>query len=111
MLSTGVLGRSLVVSSRCMAAAAGSKKIKKIKVANPVVDLDGDEMTRIIWADIKKKVGRFFGLRPQFLSSLFLFLNFPSLHFRAGASFSPCLIQMVRKETLNRKRSCFNTKS
>jgi len=26
---------------------------KKIKVANPVVDLDGDEMTRIIWQKIK----------------------------------------------------------
>jgi len=25
----------------------------RIKVANPVVDLDGDEMTRIIWANIK----------------------------------------------------------
>ena len=28
----------------------------RIKVANPVVDLDGDEMTRIIWANIKEKV-------------------------------------------------------
>ncbi|MFN9926543.1 MAG: NADP-dependent isocitrate dehydrogenase, partial [Phenylobacterium sp.] len=28
----------------------------KIKVANPVVDLDGDEMTRIIWAWIKDKL-------------------------------------------------------
>jgi isocitrate dehydrogenase len=28
----------------------------KIKVANPVVELDGDEMTRIIWAWIKQKV-------------------------------------------------------
>ena len=28
----------------------------KIKVANPVVELDGDEMTRIIWADIKNKL-------------------------------------------------------
>ena len=28
----------------------------KIKVKNPVVELDGDEMTRIIWADIKKKL-------------------------------------------------------
>jgi len=28
----------------------------KIKVANPVCDLDGDEMTRIIWALIKEKV-------------------------------------------------------
>lgn len=29
---------------------------KRIKVANPVVDLDGDEMTRIIWANIKEKL-------------------------------------------------------
>jgi len=29
---------------------------KKIKVANPVVELDGDEMTRIIWAKIKESL-------------------------------------------------------
>lgn len=29
---------------------------EKIKVDNPVVDLDGDEMTRIIWQLIKDKV-------------------------------------------------------
>jgi len=29
---------------------------KKIKVNNPVVDIDGDEMTRIIWQIIKDKV-------------------------------------------------------
>jgi isocitrate dehydrogenase len=28
---------------------------RKIKVKNPIVELDGDEMTRIIWASIKKK--------------------------------------------------------
>ena len=28
----------------------------KIKVANPVVELDGDEMTRVIWDLIKKKL-------------------------------------------------------
>ena len=28
----------------------------KIKVANPVVELDGDEMTRIIWKFIKDKL-------------------------------------------------------
>ncbi|MCJ2044804.1 NADP-dependent isocitrate dehydrogenase [Methylobacterium sp. J-078] len=28
----------------------------KIKVANPVVELDGDEMTRIIWSEIKNKL-------------------------------------------------------
>jgi hypothetical protein len=30
--------------------------MKKITVHNPVVELDGDEMTRIIWAFIKKKL-------------------------------------------------------
>ncbi|HVK80871.1 MAG TPA: isocitrate/isopropylmalate family dehydrogenase, partial [Verrucomicrobiae bacterium] len=28
----------------------------KIKVDNPVVDMDGDEMTRIIWAAIKERL-------------------------------------------------------
>jgi len=32
------------------------KSMQKIKVANPVVDLDGDEMTRIIWQLIKDKL-------------------------------------------------------
>jgi isocitrate dehydrogenase len=35
---------------------ASSTGIKKIKVKNPVVELDGDEMTRIIWQVIKDKV-------------------------------------------------------
>ena len=30
--------------------------MKKIKVKNPVVELDGDEMTRIIWQFIKDKL-------------------------------------------------------
>ena len=30
--------------------------MNKIKVANPVVELDGDEMTRIIWRFIKDKL-------------------------------------------------------
>ena len=38
------------VQSRNMASS-----IPKIKVRNPVVELDGDEMTRIIWKDIKDK--------------------------------------------------------
>ena len=32
--------------------------MQKIKVKNPVVELDGDEMTRIIWREIKEKVKR-----------------------------------------------------
>ena len=30
----------------------------KIKVRNPIVELDGDEMTKIIWSFIKKKLIR-----------------------------------------------------
>ena len=30
--------------------------MQRIKVTNPVVELDGDEMTRIIWQDIKDKL-------------------------------------------------------
>jgi isocitrate dehydrogenase len=33
-----------------------NKPAKKIKVANPVVELDGDEMTRIIWTFIREKL-------------------------------------------------------
>jgi isocitrate dehydrogenase len=32
------------------------ESMAKIKVANPVVELDGDEMTRIIWQYIKDKL-------------------------------------------------------
>jgi isocitrate dehydrogenase len=32
----------------------------KIKVTQPVVDMDGDEMTRIIWQWIKEKVSKHF---------------------------------------------------
>ena len=30
--------------------------MSKIRVKNPIVELDGDEMTRIIWGFIKKKL-------------------------------------------------------
>lgn len=30
--------------------------MSKIKVANPVVEIDGDEMTRIIWKFIKEQL-------------------------------------------------------
>lgn len=39
---------------RCLSRSISSQQ--KIKVKNPVVEIDGDEMTRIIWKDIK---GRF----------------------------------------------------
>ena len=41
--------RTIDVQTRNMSSA------RKIKVRNPFVELDGDEMTRVIWADIKQK--------------------------------------------------------
>lgn len=38
---------------RAYATPAG---IERIKVKNPVVELDGDEMTRIIWKKIREEV-------------------------------------------------------
>lgn len=45
---------SLFVSNNRFRTMA-SEAFQKIKVKNPVVELDGDEMTRIIWQDIKEK--------------------------------------------------------
>ena len=36
----------------------GFATFSKVKVAQPVVELDGDEMTRIIWQWIKEKVSK-----------------------------------------------------
>ncbi|AQZ18270.1 IDP1 (YDL066W) [Zygosaccharomyces parabailii] len=40
-------------SRRCFSSTS---LVSKIKVKNPIVELDGDEMTRIIWDKIKKKL-------------------------------------------------------
>ena len=34
----------------------GRKSMAKIKVAQPIVELDGDEMARIMWSFIKNKL-------------------------------------------------------
>lgn len=52
-LGKNLLGLSKVASAPSRQLASG---VQKIKVKNPVVDLDGDEMTRIIWDQIKKKL-------------------------------------------------------
>jgi isocitrate dehydrogenase len=43
------------MSSATQTRNASSASPQKIKVKNPIVELDGDEMTRIIWQDIKDK--------------------------------------------------------
>lgn len=45
----------------------------KIKVAQPVCDLDGDEMTKIIWAWIKEKVS----VPSNFIESVFFTAHSP----------------------------------
>lgn len=47
---------------------------KKIKVTNAIVDLDGDEMTRIIWKEIKEKVGKGFWIVQNISKHKFLLL-------------------------------------
>lgn len=47
---------ALPVSLRAAALVRTMASFHKIKVKNPVVELDGDEMTRIIWDDIKTKL-------------------------------------------------------
>lgn len=42
-------------SFTALRAMSSSATTGKIKVDNPVVDLDGDEMTRVIWQNIKEK--------------------------------------------------------
>ena len=41
---------------RRLQSSSTSEGRQKIKVKNPVVELDGDEMTRIIWQDIKDRL-------------------------------------------------------
>jgi isocitrate dehydrogenase len=50
------LRRSMAAFSVAPAGSEGDAPMSKIKVAGPVVELDGDEMTRIIWDFIKKKL-------------------------------------------------------
>lgn len=60
MLALTTAARKSVASAAILARPAMAKanytSNSRITVDNPVVDLDGDEMTRIIWADIKEKL-------------------------------------------------------
>ncbi|KAI6784115.1 uncharacterized protein J7T54_004661 [Emericellopsis cladophorae] len=48
-------GAVQTISSPRFFSASAAMAFNKIKVKNPVVELDGDEMTRIIWQSIKDK--------------------------------------------------------
>lgn len=63
MLSQAVIGRRAappnghnMAGVRWRDFATSKSKLPKIKVANPIVEMDGDEMTRIIWAWIKDRL-------------------------------------------------------
>ena len=45
-----------MISKLSLSRRAFAQSFKKVKVEKPVVDLDGDEMTRVIWKWIKEKV-------------------------------------------------------
>lgn len=55
-IRSAVRKTTLAALARPVAAKAHYTSNSRITVQNPVVDLDGDEMTRIIWADIKDKL-------------------------------------------------------
>lgn len=51
------INRQIRLSSNSIRSFSSSTfSLDKIKVTNPIVELDGDEMTRIIWARIKDKL-------------------------------------------------------
>lgn len=52
-MSFSILRNSIGIRKLATSISDGSGKIK---VANPIVELDGDEMTRIIWKEIKTKL-------------------------------------------------------
>src|SRR5262245_19409830 len=49
-------GRCRMAAPRQGAQIASPRHMAKIKVKNPIVELNGDEMTRILWAYIKEQL-------------------------------------------------------
>lgn len=86
---------------------------KRIKVAQPVVEMDGDEMTRIIWEFIKEKVlkrqacewVREWGGGKQCLSGLFLNLWHTHTHIERETECGRERCRGQRKEKNRRLRS------
>lgn len=51
------MGKRVLISRLLTAASSSGAAVpQKIKVKNPVVELDGDEMTRIIWKKIREEL-------------------------------------------------------
>uniref|UniRef100_A0A0N5A647 Isocitrate dehydrogenase [NADP] n=1 Tax=Parastrongyloides trichosuri TaxID=131310 RepID=A0A0N5A647_PARTI len=55
-MTSNLLRTSSKTFKRLLTTSAKNETFNKIKVSNPIVDLDGDEMTRIIWSEIKSKL-------------------------------------------------------
>lgn len=65
----------------------------KIKVANPIAEMDGDEMTRIIWTSIKEKL-----IKP--------YLDLPILYFDLGMEHRDATDDQVTIDAAEGIKSC-----
>lgn len=53
-----MLGKSVARVNR-IAGARHFSSFRKVQVDQPIVDIDGDEMTRVIWQWIKERVSSY----------------------------------------------------
>ena len=86
-----------------------SGEFQKIKVDNPVVDLDGDEMTRIIWKLIKEKVSNPFLnhlKRLSLIQLIFPFLDLETKYFDLGMENRDATDDKVTLEAAAAIREC-----
>lgn len=81
MFAVRSVGRKSLLNASYVARAHYSSQ-SRITVNNPVVDLDGDEMTRIIWADIKDKL-------------IFPYLKLDTKYFDLGMEHRDAVSEMV----------------
>ncbi|KAI5968865.1 IDP1 [Candida margitis] len=54
MISASAVNRAKMLSNHLRSLSTSATLSNKIKVKNPIVEMDGDEMTRIIWHKIKE---------------------------------------------------------
>lgn len=83
---------TLNLRGNCLAAARSmSAAASKITVANPVVELDGDEMTRVIWKMIKDKL-------------IFPYLDLPIEYYDLGLEHRDATDDQVRRSLFPRHK-------
>lgn len=68
-------GGQVSLSNRRLSLSSSSSS-DKVKVVNPIVEMDGDEMTRIIWTMIKHKVFIFITIVIMPVTTFFFFFWF-----------------------------------